>query len=425
MAAAVQGLFAVECESEINFQIEVAPTTSTIYDDHICYGEDYNDHGFYLEKPEKDTVCYRQQDCDHYTLKLTVCYPQIENIFASICEGTSYTQHGFNESKGGEYTKHLQTKCGCDSTVTLHLDVISTAPTTLFDQCCTNELYNGRGYKDIVVKEDMVLESTYMKQGCTVKSQLFITAYEPAETQLKDTVERGTHYQKYNFDLIAYDEQTTAVQELKTEHGCDSIVTLNLYVYHDYLFEQKDSICRGDSLLWQKKYYKTPGTYKAEYKSIYGMDSIYVLTLKYNPDYLIEETYHLNQGSIYEWHGRTITEEGVYVDSLKTKLGCDSVFQLTVKLTYELVIPPFFSPDGDGLNDTWVIKNLDGYPNSTVEIFDRYGRRVAFYKTDVNSWDGTYNGHAMPSDDYWYVIRRADTGQKYSGHFILKRGKKE
>ncbi|MBQ4032686.1 MAG: T9SS type B sorting domain-containing protein, partial [Paludibacteraceae bacterium] len=86
-----------------------------------------------------------------------------------------------------------------------------------------------------------------------------------------------------------------------------------------------------------------------------------------------------------------------------------------------LIIPAFFTPDGKGENETWVIKNLWFYSRSTVEIFDRYGKRVASYSAEENSWDGTYNGHQMPSDDYWYVIRIAETGEKISGHFILRR----
>lgn len=415
----------IECESEIEFTIDVTPTTQTVYDEHICYGEDYSGHGFFVEKPERDTVCYRQDDCDHYTLNLKVCYPQIENIFASICEGSTYTQHGFNESKGGEYTRQLQTKCGCDSTAILHLDVISTATTTLFDKCCTNELYNGRGYVDIVVEKDTILESDIVKQGCPSKSQLFITACFPQFTQLYDTVQSGTQYQKYNFDFTVKDDDNEESQYLKTYQGCDSTVTINVYGYHAYLFEENDTICPGDSILWQDSIYKTVGDHYKKYKSRFKMDSIYVLHLAHYPTYRHDSIVYLNEGSSFIWHKKEITTEGEYYDTLKTKHGCDDIYHITVKLKYELVIPAFFTPDGDGVNDTWVIRNLNCYPNSTVEIFDRYGRRVAFYRDDVNSWDGTYDGHVMPSDDYWYVVRRADTGQKYSGHFILKRGQKQ
>lgn len=423
MVFAMQEIFAVECESEIDFKIEVTPTVRESYTDRICYGNDYSGHGFFIEKPEKDTVCYREEDCNHYTLNLRVCRPQEENIFESICEGSTYTKHGFNESAGGVYTKHLQTKCGCDSTLTLHLDVISTATVTLFDECCTNVLYNGRGYENIEVKKDTVLESTVIKKGCEAKSQLFITAYEPAYTQLRDTVEKGTHYRKYNFDIIAVDERTTATQTLQTIHGCDSIVNLELYVYHDYLFEQNDSICPGDSVLWQKEYVKTEGGHYKRYKSVYDMDSVYVLHLKFNPVYLMSDSIYINNGDSYTWHGRTITSAGLYVDTLKTVNGCDSICHLKVKLTFELEFPAYFSPNGDGLNDTWVIRNLDGYPDSTVEIYDRYGKRLISYtyRTQPDGWDGIYNGHLMPFDDYWYIVRRQDSDKVYSGHFTLKR----
>ncbi|MCQ2350401.1 MAG: T9SS type B sorting domain-containing protein [Paludibacteraceae bacterium] len=414
--------FAITCESEYSFTINVTQSITENYTDAVCKGSDYSKYGFDIKNLQKDTICHREEDCNTYTLHLTVCEQKQTNLFESICEGSTFTKYGFSESKGGIYTQNKQTTCGCDSTVTLHLDVISNATTTLFDKFCVNEGYNGRGFTDIYAKKDTVLQREEMKQGCPSHVQLFLTACYPETTSLADTVQRGVHYTKYNFDLYTYSD-TIAVQNLKTVQGCDSTVTLSLLVYHDYLFEENKSICRGDSLFWQNKYYKNEGDYEARYKSIYKMDSVYVLHLSYDPDYFIEEYRYVNQGTSFMWHGREISDAGEYYDSLKTVNGCDSIHHLTVALKYEIVIPPFFTPDGDGLNDTWVIKNLECYPGSTVEIFDRYNRRVAFYKDDVNSWDGLYNGHPLPSDDYWYVIRMADTGIKHSGHFILKRGK--
>lgn len=416
------GVSADECVSEYPFQIFVTQSVKETYESFICLGETYVGHGFIVKSPKQDTICYREEDCNSYTLNLKVYKPVENNIFASICEGSVYTQYDFNESKGGVYTKNLVSSHGCDSTVILHLDVVSTATVTLFDDFCTNEEYNGRGFSKIKATKDTTLVSITMKEGCPATVNVYLTACYPAYTQLKDTVQRGTHYTKNGYDFNAYSD-TVAVQNLKTVQGCDSTVTLELVVYHDYYFEESATICPDDSLLWHYKYYKEEGVYEARYKSKYDMDSIYVLTLKHYPVYLVDETYYLNQGSMYIWHKQKITEEGEYVDSMKTVHGCDSIIHLTVLLKYELVVPVYFTPDGDGINDTWVIANLECFPGSTVEIFDRYGRRLAIYSSDVNSWNGIYNGHPMPSDDYWYVIRRADTGQTYSGHFTLKRGK--
>lgn len=84
-------------------------------------------------------------------------------------------------------------------------------------------------------------------------------------------------------------------------------------------------------------------------------------------------------------------------------------------------IPPYFSPNGDGIHDTWEIENLNMYPSAAIEIYDRHGRRIVSYTGSDIGWDGTYNGHEMPMSDYWYIITIPEQGIRLNGHFILKR----
>ena len=58
----------------------------------------------------------------------------------------------------------------------------------------------------------------------------------------------------------------------------------------------------------------------------------------------------------------------------------------------------------------------------TFDIFDRYGRMIATLKIG-GYWDGTYNGVALPTGDYWYVVRLNDKkdNREFVGHFTLYR----
>lgn len=114
--------------------------------------------------------------------------------------------------------------------------------------------------------------------------------------------------------------------------------------------------------------------------------------------------------------------------------GCevDSLFEIA-----PIPITPqkFFTPNGIGDEKTnlWTVEDLDeNYTSYIVEIYDRYGRRLYEYRTgsfNINStnsseelgWDGNYNGHQMPSDDYWYLITVEEIRKQYTGHFTLKR----
>lgn len=63
-----------------------------------------------------------------------------------------------------------------------------------------------------------------------------------------------------------------------------------------------------------------------------------------------------------------------------------------------------FTPNGDDINDTWQIKNIESYPNLTVTIFNRYGKRVFFSAGYHKPWDGNYQGKPVPVGVYYYLI---------------------
>ena len=73
----------------------------------------------------------------------------------------------------------------------------------------------------------------------------------------------------------------------------------------------------------------------------------------------------------------------------------------------ELNIPKFFTPNGDGINDTWNIKwnNISNYKIIEVNIYNRYGKILKKLNSFDNGWDGTYNGKLMPPNDYWVAIK--------------------
>lgn len=114
-------------------------------------------------------------------------------------------------------------------------------------------------------------------------------------------------------------------------------------------------------------------------------------------------------------------------------VGCevDSLFEIS---PIPVLPKKYFTPNGEGdaKSELWTVENLDQYTSYIVEIYDRYGRRLYEYRTGSFSaesisgsepfgWDGTYNGHQMPSDDYWYLITVEEIRKQYTGHFTLKR----
>lgn len=87
---------------------------------------------------------------------------------------------------------------------------------------------------------------------------------------------------------------------------------------------------------------------------------------------------------------------------------------------YVLDYPRFFTPNGDGYNDDWQIKNLDLFPQATIIIFDRYGKLIKELNAINPSWNGTYIGNDLAADDYWFSLNFGN-GKIIKGHFSLKR----
>jgi gliding motility-associated-like protein len=89
----------------------------------------------------------------------------------------------------------------------------------------------------------------------------------------------------------------------------------------------------------------------------------------------------------------------------------DGVTQQTYSVTVHRALPPaaivptnILSPNGDGKNDAWVIKDIELYPNNKVTIYDRAGREVYSKRNYGNDWNGTLHGVPLAQGTYYYII---------------------
>lgn len=102
-------------------------------------------------------------------------------------------------------------------------------------------------------------------------------------------------------------------------------------------------------------------------------------------------------------------------------MGCEVNIRFPFDFDGRVEMPNYFTPDGDGLNDTWAPNNREFFPQIEIKIYDRYGRVVAILD-QVRNWDGTYDGKEVPTGDYWYVVNANDNEkQTWVGHFTLYR----
>lgn len=100
---------------------------------------------------------------------------------------------------------------------------------------------------------------------------------------------------------------------------------------------------------------------------------------------------------------------------------CTAQDAMKVVLLKAVVAPNAFSPNGDGINDVWIIPNLSNYPDASVKVFDRYGQQVFVSRGYSNPWDGTFKGSPMPVGTYYYIIQMKQGESPLRGSITLIR----
>jgi gliding motility-associated-like protein len=132
------------------------------------------------------------------------------------------------------------------------------------------------------------------------------------------------------------------------------------------------------------------------------------------PDYLDDPTV-LNPVA-------TPVNDITYTLHVLSEAGCttatDDVF---IKVYRKVIVPNTFSPNNDGVNDTWAIKGLESYPAAVVQVFNRYGLMVFQNIGYSRPWDGTVNGHQLAVGTYYYLIDLKVNNLKKAGWITIIR----
>lgn len=131
--------------------------------------------------------------------------------------------------------------------------------------------------------------------------------------------------------------------------------------------------------------------------------------------------YQLDDGDFQTSNVFTNLNSGDHVIVVRDTFGYCGHYTLAFTV---IKYPNYFTPNEDGVNDTWNIWDLRSeHPESVITIFDRYGKFLKQISPLGNGWDGTYNGKKLPSTDYWFVVEYDYEGATrfFRAHFSLKR----
>ena len=314
------------CDSVIVLTLSVNPVATTPLSATICSNEAYDFHGRDLTQAGtySDTL-QTINGCDSIiVLTLSVNHVYHDTINVAICEGSVYTENGFNESEAGTYTQNLQTVNDCDSIVTLNLTVNSALTSIIDAEICEGTTYSENGFEQS---------------------------------------EAGTY-----------------TQTLQTSNGCDSIVTLNLSMKPNSTTTFTATVCESTVYTENGFNASETGIYTRTMESANGCDSTITLDLTVNPSYQIGVLAIINRGETYTNFGFNESEAGTYTQHLQTVDGCDSTIMLTLVVMMSLddatVDEKAFIFYPNPAKDFVILEFETLHESERVQIFDMRGRRV-------------------------------------------------
>ena len=314
------------CDSVIVLTLSVNHVATTPLSATICSNEAYDFHGRDLTQAGtySDTL-QTINGCDSIiVLTLSVNPVYHDTINAAICEGSVYTENGFNESEAGTYTQNLQTVNDCDSIVTLNLTVNSALTSIINTEICEGTTYSENGFEQS---------------------------------------EAGTY-----------------TQTLQTSNGCDSIVTLNLSMKPNSTTTFTATVCEGTVYTENGFNASETGIYTRTMESANGCDSTITLDLTVNPSYKIGVLAIINRGETYTNFGFNESEAGTYTQHLQTVDGCDSTIMLTLVVMMSLddtmIDENAFIFYPNPAKDFVILEFETLHESERVQIFDMRGRRV-------------------------------------------------
>ena len=328
-----------------------------------------------IPSPTQTTTYYARWEslcdtsaCDSVIVQIYTEIKKTQN--QNICQGYTYSIGNSTYTKAGIYMDTIPTISGCDSIITTNLTMIPAIKKSQSPSIC----------------------------------------------------EGG----KFSFGIHNYTTTGIYTDTLATINGCDSIITTNLSVIPAIKTTKNPSICEGENFQVGINLYTTSGTYTDNLKAISGCDSIVTTTLTVNPlpvvslgeDKLIckGDSIVLSPGpgfSSYLWSDGSVlsdllvTHSGIYSVTAFNK-WCPATDEISInECGAEIWFPNAFSPDNDGINESFKPVIMGTLSSYQIIIYNRWGQELYESNESYAGWDGKFQGSTCATGQYVYIVKFA------------------
>lgn len=359
------------CQNQLHLHLTVNATSATSVHDSLmpCQlpvvwnGISFTDYG------TQTAVLTNAVGCDSSVTMTIYWAPPVDSttVFDTIVENQlPYLINGLTFNGPGTQIATLSNSNGCDSIVTVHLHVYYNVTAEVDAIICDNELplvWNGVAFTQSDT-QTVVLTNIH---GADSTLTMRVTVHPTSHTTLKDTICQRVPYNNYGFILSESETATsgmnTFTRVLNNVFDCDSVVELQMLITPDitpnfYADPDKTMLSENPDI----QFINTTDISEIENMSYYWIwdfgDETGDTTTAYN-----------NEHTYTQWGDYTVTLTLVVND-------CESYFSSEVIIEADLKFPNVITPNGDGVNDVFIIKDLNPERNNQLHIVDRWGKTV-------------------------------------------------
>ncbi len=324
------------CDSTVTLNLTVLPKITSAVSTTICNGETFTVGNTKYGTSGTFTVIIKALNgCDStVTLTLNVLPAKSSNLTTTICAESTLTVGTSTFDKTGTYTVVVKTpNQSCDSTVNVNLTVAKKIGSTLNKTVCVGGSFtiNGETYST-TGNFDQKLKAA---NGCDSTFTVALTVLPDLKKSISEGICEGS---TYTFGKQVLTKSGVYTEVFKTSIGCDSTVVLTLNVSKKVEKKIKESICEGGSVKIGPNTYTTTGIYTVTIGLAGGCDSTVILDLTVNPKKTFAWDKTVCFGEKVTIDGKDYDKSGTIVT--KTKAGCDStiILNLTVKPKNETIL---------------------------------------------------------------------------------------
>jgi gliding motility-associated-like protein len=217
----------------------------------------------------------------------------------------------------------LPSSCPDADQVIVTVNPIPLIPTNV--AICNGQTYNfqGQAYSNTGIYTVITTDA----QGCQTNNQLTLTVNPNLSSTVNESICQGS---SISFNGQIYSTAGSFPVTLTSLTGCDSIVTLNLTVNPAPVTQLNESICSGSSFTFGNQNLTQSGQYSQTLQTVAGCDSIVNLNLVVNPVLTSIQNTTICQGESVLFSGQSLSNAGLYSDTLQTINGCDSIINLNL-----------------------------------------------------------------------------------------------